>query len=76
MWYIDTLFPGYIGSPVVNRTSSASTFDSADDHHPQRDTTPASGRNSTLGAAIRAFSKRMAEKRRQRIIDQVDALIP
>ncbi|WP_392420812.1 hypothetical protein [Edwardsiella piscicida] len=75
MFYIDTLFPDYISSQVVNRASNAATLDNAYDHHPQRDT-PASGRKSTLGAAIRAFSNSMAEKRRQRIIDQVNAVIP
>ncbi|SFN04918.1 hypothetical protein SAMN05216516_10291 [Izhakiella capsodis] len=77
MFCIDYFFSCYVGSLVINRSSNAQVFDSSYYRIPQAPKGyPSSSRKNKLSAIFNAFLKRMAEKRHQLIIDEVNSLIP
>ncbi|OON41855.1 hypothetical protein BTJ39_01480 [Izhakiella australiensis] len=77
MFCIDYFFSCYVGSLVINRSSNAQPFDSSYYRKPQAPKGyPTSAKKRKLSVIFNAFLKRMAEKRHQLILDEVDSLIP
>ncbi|PIJ50162.1 hypothetical protein BL250_10775 [Erwinia sp. OLTSP20] len=77
MFCIDYFFSCYVGSLVVNRSSKAYAFDHSYYHKPKAPKGyPALANKRKLSVTFKAFLKKMAEKRQQLVIAEVDALIP